>query len=136
MKAYEVSVAGAGYNIDEMTASPQPPFHVTAAAACVHVLLTLLCIARLIISCTRSMQAFYLTLNLTQFAYMRFAMSYRLAESNLQAICRDILTLYETEGRRLVADAVSAGLLVRHAKLTFYHAPVSCANKPSISLQL
>jgi hypothetical protein len=69
MKACEVNVAGAGYNIDEMTASPQPPFHVTAAAACVHVLLTLLRIACLIKSCTRSMQAFYLTLNLTQFAY-------------------------------------------------------------------
>jgi nucleolar MIF4G domain-containing protein 1 len=47
---------------------------------------------------------------------MRFAMSYRLAESNLQAICRDILTLYETEGRRLVADAVSAGLLAAVAE--------------------
>jgi nucleolar MIF4G domain-containing protein 1 len=40
----------------------------------------------------------------------------RLAESNLQAICRDILTLYETEGRRLVADAVSAGLLAAVAE--------------------
>jgi hypothetical protein len=40
----------------------------------------------------------------------------RLAESNLQAICRDILALYETEGRRLIADAVAAGLLAAVAE--------------------
>ncbi len=36
---------------------------------------------------------------------------YRLAEANLQGIVRDILGLYETEGRRAVAEAVSAGKL-------------------------
>lgn len=45
-----------------------------------------------------------------------FACCDRLAESNLQAICRDILALYESEGRRLVADAVSAGLLAAVAE--------------------
>jgi hypothetical protein len=33
----------------------------------------------------------------------------RLAEANLQGIIRDILGIYETEGRRAVAEAVSAG---------------------------
>lgn len=40
----------------------------------------------------------------------------RLAESNLQPICREVLTLYETEGRRQVADAVAAGLLAAVAE--------------------
>jgi len=34
----------------------------------------------------------------------------RLAEANLQGIIRDILGVYETEGRRAVAEAVSAGV--------------------------
>lgn len=33
----------------------------------------------------------------------------RLAEANLQGIVRDIIGVYETEGRRAVAEAVSAG---------------------------
>jgi hypothetical protein len=36
-------------------------------------------------------------------------LSCRLAEANLQGIIRDILGMYETEGRRAVAEAVSAG---------------------------
>ena len=40
----------------------------------------------------------------------------RLAEANLQPISRDILLLYESEGRRAVADAVSAGLLAAVAE--------------------
>jgi len=40
----------------------------------------------------------------------------RSAEANLQPICRDILSVYGAEGRRAVADAVSAGLLAAVAE--------------------
>jgi len=45
-----------------------------------------------------------------------FDVTCRLAEANLQPISRDILLLYESEGRRAVADAVSAGLLAAAAE--------------------
>ena len=41
---------------------------------------------------------------------------HRLAESNLQPICQDIISLYNSEGRRAVADAVSTGLLAAVAE--------------------
>lgn len=57
-----------------------------------------------------------LLLLLLLLSFMPDVFAARLAEANLQGIVRDILGVYETEGRRAVAEAVSSGgwLLGRH----------------------
>ena len=48
---------------------------------------------------------------------LRCTVLHRLAEANLQGIAKEVLALYNNEGRRLVAEAVARGLLQVRAVL-------------------